>query len=109
MKARLVSQRRFLAESRKGKQVVVEMDLFEVSGPGADLLPGGYRFSWIAFNAQNPLERVLFDSHPPKGPHFHIDNQKNEIKIEWTSLTQIEKLFFCMVSRHFDIEPQELE
>ena len=108
MKARLVTRRRFLVESRKGKQIVVEMDLFDVSGPGAEVLPGGYRFSWIAFNAQNPMERVLFDSHPPKGPHFHIDNRKNEIKIEWTSLTQVEQLFFRTVARHFDIDPKEL-
>lgn len=109
MKARLVMQRRFLAESRKGKQIVVEMDLYEVSGPGAERLPGGYRFSWIAFNAQNPNERVLFDSHPPKGPHFHLDDRKNEIKIEWTSLEATERLFYRTVARHFDIDPKELE
>jgi hypothetical protein len=108
MKARLVSQRRFLVESRKGKQIVVEMDVYQVSGKDAETLPGGYRFSWIAFNTQNPMERVLFDSHPPKGPHFHIDNRKNEIKLEWTSLAQVERLFFRIVARHFDISPKEL-
>ena len=109
MKARLVIQRRFLVESRKGKQIVVEMDVYQVSGKGAETLPDGYRFGWIAFNAQNPMERVLFDSHPPKGPHFHIDNRKNEIKIEWTSLAQVEQLFFRTVARHFDIDPKELK
>jgi len=109
MKARLVNQRRFLVQSRKGRQIVVEMDLFEVTGPGAERLRGGYRFSWIAFNAQNPMERVLFDSHPPKGPHFHLDDRKNEIKIEWTSLAQAEELFFRMVARHLDIDPKELK
>src|SRR5277367_2001281 len=108
MKAKLVNQRRFLVESKTGKQIVVEMDLYEVLGKDAEKHPGGYRFSWIAFNTQNPMERVLFDSHPPKGPHFHIDNRKNEIKLEWTSLAQVERLFFRIVARHFDISPKEL-
>lgn len=109
MKARLVMQRRFLAESRRGKQVVVEMDIYEVPDADEQELPGGYRFSWIAFNAQSPKERVLFDSHPPKGPHFHLDDEKNEIKIEWTSLEEVERLFYRSVARHFDIDPKELE
>lgn len=109
MKARLVMERRFLVESRKGKQIVVEMDVYEVSGSDTKKHSDGYRFSWIAFNALNPNERVLFDSHPPKGPHFHIDNQKNEIKIKWTSIDATERLFYRMVARHFDIDPKELE
>lgn len=49
-------QRRFLVESRKGKQVVVEMDLYEISGSE---VKNPHRFSWIAFNAQNPKSNGL--------------------------------------------------
>jgi hypothetical protein len=85
------------------------MDVYEITGPEVEKFPGGYRFSRIAFNAQNPSERVLFDLRPPKGPHFHLEGQLNEIKIDWVSLGSTERLFYKTVARHLDVDPKELE
>ncbi|CAG8582446.1 17558_t:CDS:2 [Racocetra persica] len=33
---------------------------------------------WLALNRDNPSERVLFDNHYGKGPHYHENNGKIE-------------------------------
>ena len=109
MKAALIDQRRFTAIARNGAIIFVHMDLFKVSEKEAPKHPGGYRFSWIAFNAEDPKKKVLFDSHPPKGAHFHIDGDKKGVSFVWESAKQAEALFFAMVAAHFNIDPEELQ
>ncbi|CAG8847940.1 19000_t:CDS:2, partial [Racocetra persica] len=41
--------------------------------------PQGYYFKWLAFNRDNPSERVLFDNHHGKGPHYHENDEKIEV------------------------------
>ncbi len=109
MKSELLSKRKFLFYSRKGEPVVVAMDLYKIRDPESAKYPEGYRMSWIAFDPEKPREkRVLFDSHPPKGPHFHIDNKKAEISFVWLSLKETETLFFEIVCEHFNIDPEEI-
>lgn len=56
----------------------------------------------------HPGKRVLFDSHPPKGIHFHIDGAPSGTPFVGRSLTTTERMFFEMVCRHFDIDEKEL-
>ncbi len=76
------------------------MDLFQIPEPERKNYPEGYRFSWIAFDAEDPEERVLFDCHPPKGPHIHVDGEP-EFLFKWKSLEQSEALFFEKVQEKF--------
>ena len=62
--------------------------------------PENYKFSWIAFNIDNPDERVLFDNHPGKPPHYHID-KKPSVYFKWISLAASRKLFFQKVYERF--------
>ena len=52
-------------------------------------------------------KRVIFDSHPPKGPQYHIDGDVIGVGIAWESLDKAMALFFKTVSRHLDIDPEE--
>lgn len=108
MKATLINRRRFVVFSRRGKPVVVEMELFQISGGGSIHHPEGYRVGWIAFDPENSEKRVLFDSHPPKGIHFHVDSDAEGVPFRWQSLAKAEQMFFEMVCRHFDIDEKEL-
>jgi hypothetical protein len=51
---------------------------------------------------------VLFDSHPPKGIHFHIDGDDAGVAFVWKSLGEAEQMFFEKVRRHFNIDEKEL-
>ncbi len=42
-------------------------------------------------------ERVLFDCHPPKGPHIHIDDDQEGISLEWKRLDDTRVKFFAEV------------
>jgi hypothetical protein len=85
------------------------MELFRIFGKEAAHHPDGYRVGWIAFDPETPERRVLFDSHPPKGIHFHIDGEENGTPFVWKSLAKAEKAFFETVCRHFNIDAKELQ
>lgn len=76
------------------------MDLYAIPEPDRSQYPDGYRFSWIAFDVDNPDCRVLFDCHPPKGPHIHVDGQP-EVLVHWVSIENTEEEFFKKVQDHF--------
>lgn len=76
------------------------MDLFRLAEAKAGF-PDGYRFSWIAFDSDNPASRVLFDCHPPKGPHIHIDGDKDGLPYEWNGLEEAERFFRRKLKEHF--------
>jgi hypothetical protein len=109
VKAELIYQEKFLLVSRLGVTVSVSRDLYRIGEDrNLDICGPRYRYSWIAFDAFNPDRKVLFDSHPPKGPHFHIDGNENETSLEGLSLKECESLFFEIIFDHFDIYPKEL-
>jgi hypothetical protein len=61
--------------------------------------PEDYKFNWIAFNQDEPSEKVLFDNHHNKAPHFHFEEK--EVFFKWLSLEQAEGLFFQKVTEKF--------
>lgn len=73
------------------------MDLYQLPGT----TQSEFRFSWIAFDPNDPARRVLFDSHPPKGPHFHLDNDADGKPFVWVSIEDAIRLFREKVSEHF--------
>jgi hypothetical protein len=87
-----------------GKQIVVKMDTYLIHGSDkVKYPPAGHKFSWIAFDLDNPGDKVLFDSHPPKGPHYHIDGDKEGKPFSWTSLEAAQDLFIQMAEKRFSV------
>jgi hypothetical protein len=77
------------------------MDLHKLPEGHSENFPEGYKFSWIAFDPNRESERVLFDCHFPKGPHFHIDDEVEGEPFKWTSLDAAYDLFFVKVKERF--------
>ena len=76
------------------------MNLYQL--PTAPLFSGlAFKFSWIAFDPENPMKRVLFDCHPPKGPHFHLDGDLDGQPFAWVTLEESVALFRKKVEEHF--------
>ena len=77
MKATLIfeTQQLFVTKADGAAKCTIEirMDLYKLAKGSGDV-GSDYRFSWIAFDSDNPMRRVLFDTHPPKGPHVHLDD-----------------------------------
>ena len=87
-------------EYANGQIISIRMDLFSISGnTGA----GSFRFGWIAFDLLDPERRVLFDSHPPKGPHFHT--RGHETPFEWKGVAHALRLFVYSVIHEFGEHP----
>ncbi|TVQ77823.1 MAG: hypothetical protein EA369_08535 [Bradymonadales bacterium] len=101
MDAELIFEIRFSIVLKSGEILVVFMDLYKIPRVNTKDFPGGHRFSWIAFDPEAPERRVLFDSHPPKGPHIHIDDELEGKPFEWVSVDQAKRLFFKCVKEHF--------
>jgi hypothetical protein len=55
--------------------------------------PENLKINWIAYNEDEPNERVLFDNHHGKSLHYHIDKDKLGIPFVWTSRKKVEELF----------------
>ncbi|RHZ36139.1 hypothetical protein [endosymbiont GvMRE of Glomus versiforme] len=70
---------------------VIRMRLWQYPHVKATEFPEGYQLSWIVFKLINKRERVLFDNHVGKPPHYH-DNEK-EVFFTWKSLLETEKCF----------------
>ncbi len=76
------------------------MDLYKLE-EASEVDGSAFRFSWIAFDPDNPMRRVLFDSHPPKGPHFHIDEDPSGQPFIWESVDAAIQLFQDKITAHF--------
>ena len=80
------------------RRIAIYMDLFHIDGH-EQKYPEGFKYSWIAFDIENEQNRVLFDCHPPKGPHVHINDL--EIAYDWISLEKAEEDFWDYVNQEF--------
>ncbi len=100
MKATLLLESHQLFVTKAGGIVEIHMDLYKVED-SAGLSGSEFRFSWIAFDSDNPMRRVLFDSHPPKGPHFHVDDDSKGQAFAWVSVSDAIRLFREKVEEHF--------
>lgn len=99
MKAEKLFEEKFAITLKNGKVVVVFMDLYKVNS--YEYHPEGYRYSWIGFNPDNPDQRVLFDSHPPKGPHLHIDLEVPGTSYNWENLEKAFHFFMSKIKERF--------
>lgn len=105
MKASLIYDFEYTVNLPDNRKLTVSMDLYRIDAIEAPLdYPEGYKFSWIAFNPDNNLERVLVDCHKGKGPHFHIDEEGQGISFEWTSLDDAMELFAKKVKDRFGVD-----
>ena len=91
----------FTLTCRTGRVVSVYMDVFKLPEGSSDGFPDGYRFSWIACDSENDSARILFDCHPPKGPHIHVDGDPDGEPFIWESLEVSYELFFERVRSRF--------
>jgi hypothetical protein len=91
-------------DARDGRSVIVQMDLYQVAdASGQPWLPEGFRFSWIAFNPDDPTEKVLMDAHRGKGPHMHIGNDPEGIQFNWMGLDDALDRFRREVEKYFGV------
>lgn len=79
--------------------VGLRMRLWQLPNVNPIDFPQGYKMSWIVFNLTTEKERILFDNHRGKPPHYH-ENGKEKF-LEWVSLEETEKLFWKLVYQKF--------
>jgi hypothetical protein len=108
MKASRIYHTKVTVTVEGGKRIAVAMDLYKLP-PEEKGYPDGYKFSWIAYDPVDPLNRVLFDVHPPKGPHVHIDRDSIGAPYEWNGLAAAEKFFIAKVQERFGKFTEENE
>jgi hypothetical protein len=77
------------------------MKLIKLPNINKKEFPQDYKFSWIAYNLENTKERVLFDNHHGKEPHYHLDQDKKGVFFVWLSRDRAEGLFWEKVWQRF--------
>jgi len=96
-------QEEFLMSS--GKKIFIEIRLWRLLTDKSEF-PEGYKFKWLAFNRDNPNERVLFDNHLGKGPHYH-ENSHQEF-FNWVSRQHTQQMFYQKIIKKFGKFQQKL-
>jgi len=96
-------QDEFLMSS--GKKVFIEVILLRLDTDKPEF-PEGYKFKWIAFNRDNPNERILFDNHTGKKPHYHENG--TEVFFTWKSRKHAQKMFYDKIVKKFGNFVQKL-
>lgn len=86
----------------RGFQIRIYMDLFEIDAPSNPqaLFLDRFKFSWIAYDTNNPSRRILVDCHEPFGIHLHIDQQPH-LPFEAKTLDDASGFFMEKVVEHF--------
>ena len=95
----LVYNRKGTFLTDKGNLIGLQMKLWHFPNVNPKDFPEGYKLSWIVFNLATENERILFDNHWGKPPHYH-ENGKEKF-LEWISLEETEKLFYQMAYQKF--------
>ena len=93
--------KRFELMCKDDRPIAVYMDLYKLPEGHFQSFPQGFRFSWIAYDPEEPSARVLFDCHHPKGPHVHVDSDPEGQPFLWTTLDDAYALFFKKVEERF--------
>lgn len=75
MKSIQLFEVRRIVRTVSGRRLSIFMDLWEVKKPQRGLFLDWYRLSWIAFDLDEPDQKILIDAHPPKGIHMHVNEQ----------------------------------
>ena len=100
MKATLLFKSKFAVALEDGRELTIFMDCYQLNGH-AMTFAKDYRFSWIAFDAEAPVKKVLMDQHPHKKAHLHFDDKEESIETEFLDLDEAIAYFFKAVERHF--------
>jgi hypothetical protein len=108
MEATRIYRTKVTVSVKGGKRIAVVMDLYRLP-PEEKGYPEGYKFSWIAFDPNEPSNRVLFDVHPPKGPHLHIDQDTVGVPFDWKGLAEAENFFMAKIQERFGEFTEENE
>lgn len=95
----LVYNRKGTFLTDKGYLIGLRMKLWQLPHAKSKEFPNGYKLSWIVFNLVTEKERILFDNHVGKPPHYHENGE--EKFLEWVSLEHTEKSFYQMVYQKF--------
>lgn len=85
----------------KEYELQVRRELYKINGEEQKHYPEGYRFGWIAYDSLNPNKRVLYDCHPSKGAHYHLDGEEPGTPFEWQGLEKATQAFWHKVWEHF--------
>ena len=64
------------------------------------------KIKWIAFNRDNPNERILFDNHVGKKPHYHENG--TEVFFTWISQNHAQQMFYEKIIKKFGSFKQRL-
>jgi len=81
-----------------GKKIFVEIEISEVLTEKPEF-PQGFKFKWLAFNRDKPTEKILFDNHIGKKPHYHID--RKEKFFTWISREHTQQMFYQEIVKKF--------
>ncbi len=100
----LLLRERFIEELPEGQgDLVVVLEARLLGDKAPKEFPDGIKFRWIAFKDQNPDERVLMDCHTGKGPHIHVDDDKEGKSFVWTGLDDALAFFGSEVEKKFGV------
>lgn len=101
MRASKVYEIQRTIELKSGVQCRLYMDLFDVGeGVVQGLFLDRFRFSWIFFEIENPMKRVLIDCHQPFGVHVHFDSGPQE-SVRAQTLNDVREFFRNAIEAHF--------
>ncbi len=101
MKATRIFSIERIVELDSGVLYRLHMDLFDVGkGKAKGLFLDRFRFSWIFFEIENPMRRVLVDCHQPFGVHVHFDDGPQE-PVEAKTLEGVREFFANAIEKHF--------
>jgi hypothetical protein len=74
-----------------GKKIFVEIEWLKLDTDKPEF-PQGFKFKWLAFDRDKPSEKILFDNHTGKKPHYHVD--KEEKFFTWKSRKDTQQMFY---------------
>lgn len=97
-----ISSERLTFLTVTGKTIVIIMKVRQLIQATRQEFPQGYKLNWIAYNQENPSERIVLDNHLGKGLHWHED-EKEESFLEWVSLEETKKLFWKRIITKFGL------
>jgi len=106
-KPEVISSQRWVFLTEKGKVITVIMKVRQFTEETRQEFPEGYKINWIAYDEENPTQRIILDNHHGKNLHWH-DNKKEENFSEWVSLEETKKLFWKRIIAKFGLLINEL-
>jgi len=101
VKSVLIYQHEKTYQTTKNYIIRVKMKLVKLPSIKKKEFPQDYKFNWIAYNLENTQERILFDNHHGKRPHYHLNQDKKGVFFSWLSREKSETLFWEKVEQKF--------